>query len=82
MLTSSITNENMEFHELKINGAGISNYFDTIIITATPKHELDFKYENLSWGSLKPTKITEKEKIKPVFLRLDSEFATDKKKGK
>ena len=46
MLTSSITNENMEFHELKINGAGISNYFDTIIITATPKHELDFKYEN------------------------------------
>ena len=46
MLTSSITNENMEFHELKINGSGISNYFDTIIITATPKHELDFKYEN------------------------------------
>ena len=26
-------------------------------------------------------KITEKEKVKPVFLRLDSEFATDKKKG-
>ena len=34
MLTSSIANENMEFHELKINGSRISNYFDTIIITA------------------------------------------------
>ena len=42
---------------------------------------VDFKYENLAWGGLKPNKITEKEKIKPVFLRLDSEFATDKKKG-
>ena len=43
--------------------------------------KVDFKYENLAWGGLKPNKITEKEKIKPVFLRLDSEFATDKKKG-
>lgn len=41
----------------------------------------DFKYSNLAWGGLKPAKITEKDKIKPVFLRLDSEFATDKKKG-
>ena len=37
--------------------------------------------DSLNWGSLKTGKITEKEKIKPVFLRLDSEFATDKKKG-
>ena len=43
--------------------------------------KIDFKYENLYWGGLKSGKITEKEKIKPVFLRLDSEFATDKKKG-
>ena len=41
----------------------------------------DFKYKNLEWGGLKAGKITEKEKIKPVFLRLDSEFATDKKKA-
>ncbi|MCD7781034.1 MAG: methionine--tRNA ligase [Candidatus Gastranaerophilales bacterium] len=41
----------------------------------------DFKYTNLYWGGLKNGKITEKDKIKPVFLRLDSEFATDKKKG-
>lgn len=41
----------------------------------------NFKYENLVWGGIKPSKLTEKEKIKPVFLRLDSEFATDKKKG-
>lgn len=40
----------------------------------------DFGYENLTWGGIKEGKITEKEKIKPVFLRLDSEFA-DKKKG-
>ncbi len=37
--------------------------------------------DDLRWGSIKIGKITEKEKIKPVFLRLDSEFATDKKKG-
>lgn len=42
---------------------------------------IDFKYTNLTWGGIKPGKITEKDKIKPVFLRLDSEFATDKKKG-
>lgn len=41
---------------------------------------VDFKYSNLVWGGIKEGKITEKEKIKPVFLRLDSEFA-DKKKG-
>lgn len=41
----------------------------------------DYKYECLKWGGLKQGKITEKEKIKPVFLRLDSEFAADKKKG-
>ena len=42
---------------------------------------VDFKYDRLEWNGLKTGKITEKEKIKPVFLRLDSEFATDKKKG-
>lgn len=41
----------------------------------------DFKYANLEWGGLKPGKITEKDKIKPVFLRLDSELAADKKKA-
>ena len=41
----------------------------------------NFKYDELTWGGIKAEKITEKEKIKPVFLRLDSEFATDKKKG-
>ena len=41
----------------------------------------DYKYENLFWGGLKSGIITSKEKIKPVFLRLDSEFAADKKKG-
>ena len=40
----------------------------------------NFKYKNLEWGGIKPGKIIEKEKIKPVFLRLDTEFATDKKK--
>ena len=41
---------------------------------------IDFKYQNLTWGKLKIGKITQKENIKPVFLRLDSKFATDKKK--
>ena len=43
--------------------------------------DVDFKYSNLVWGGLNTGKIIEKENIKPVFLRLDSEFATDKKKG-
>ena len=43
---------------------------------------LNFKYDTLKWGELPTGKITEKEKIKPVFLRIDSEFATDKKKEK
>ncbi len=42
--------------------------------------EINFKYDKLQWGNLKLGIITQKEKIKPVFLRLDSEFALDKKK--
>ena len=41
----------------------------------------DFKISRCEWGKIKPGKLIEKENIKPVFLRLDSEFATDKKKG-
>ena len=43
--------------------------------------EQNFKYEILNWGGLKQGIITDKNKIKPVFLRLDSEFAKDKKKA-
>ncbi len=42
--------------------------------------DADFKYTSLIWGGIKAGKLTEKDKIKPVFLRLDSEFAADKKK--
>lgn len=44
---------------------------------------LDFnvKYDNISKTTLQSGKITEKEKIHPVFPRVDSEFATDKKKA-
>lgn len=41
----------------------------------------DFNIANCQWGKIKTGKLIEKENIKPVFLRLDSEFATDKKKG-
>ena len=40
-----------------------------------------FKFKDLKWGDLPEGIITEKSKIKPVFLRLDSELATGKKKG-
>lgn len=43
--------------------------------------EEDFNITNCNWGKIKSGKLIEKENIKPVFLRLDSEFATDKKKG-
>lgn len=41
----------------------------------------DMKLDNLKWGEIPAGKITEKEKIKPVFLRLDSEIAGASKKG-
>ncbi len=41
---------------------------------------IDYKIDDLSWGEMKLGKIIEKEAISPVFLRLDSEFAGDKKK--
>ena len=56
------------------------NISQDILIQLNEK--IDFKYDNLIWGALKPAKITKKESIKPIFLRLDSEFAIDKKKGK
>ena len=37
--------------------------------------------DSLKWGEIPAGKITEKEKIKPVFLRLDSEIAGAAKKG-
>ncbi len=40
----------------------------------------DIKYSDLVWGELKVGKIATLETVKPVFLRLDSEFAGDKKK--
>ena len=39
------------------------------------------KFDDLKWGNLPTGVITEKSKIKPVFLRLDSELAVGKKKG-
>ncbi len=41
----------------------------------------DMKLDDLKWGEIPAGKITEKEKIKPVFLRLDSEIAGASKKG-
>ncbi len=42
---------------------------------------VDVKLDDLKWGGISAGKITEKEKIKPVFLRLDSEIAGAAKKG-
>lgn len=41
----------------------------------------DVKLDSLKWGEIPAGKITEKEKIKPVFLRMDSEIAGASKKG-
>lgn len=40
----------------------------------------DVKCDDLVWGGLKVEKICSPESVKPVFLRLDSELAGDKKK--
>ncbi len=39
------------------------------------------KLDSLKWGDIPAGKITEKEKIKPVFLRVDSEIAGAAKKA-
>lgn len=44
------------------------------------KFDLNIKLDDLTLDNLKIGKLIEKEEIKPVFLRLDSEFATDKGK--
>lgn len=43
------------------------------------KFDLNTKLDDLTLNNLKVGKLIEKEEIKPVFLRLDSEFATNKK---
>lgn len=43
--------------------------------------QTNYKLSDVKWGQIKAGNITQKDKIKPVFLRLDSEFAVDKKKG-
>ncbi len=40
----------------------------------------DILLDDLQWGELQPGKIASKDSIKPVFLRLDSELAGEKKK--
>lgn len=42
--------------------------------------DLNIKLDNLTCGNIKVGKLISQEEIKPVFLRLDSEFATDKGK--
>lgn len=42
---------------------------------------VDVKLDDLKWGEIPAGMITAKDKIKPVFLRMDSEFAGDSKKA-
>lgn len=44
--------------------------------------DMNIKYDEVANNKLQAGKITEKAKIHPVFPRMDSEFATDKKKAK
>lgn len=43
------------------------------------KFDLKTKLDDLTLNNIKPGKLISQEEIKPVFLRLDSEFATNKK---
>jgi len=43
-------------------------------------YDLNQKYEDLTLNNIKDGKLIEKEQIKPVFLRIDSEFADKTKK--
>ena len=63
MLTWSTLRENMEFQNLKIIGSGISNYFDTIIITAFPKHTLELNYKTGIFVDDNPNELENLHKI-------------------
>ena len=43
------------------------------------KLDLNIKLDDLTLNNIKAGKLIDKDEIKPVFLRLDSEFATNKK---
>lgn len=43
------------------------------------KFDINIKLDELTLNNIKQGKLIEKEDIRPVFLRLDSEFATDKR---
>lgn len=49
-------------------------------IAKQSKFDLNIKLDNLSLNNIKSGKFIEKDKVKPVFLRLDSEFADKGKK--
>ena len=44
------------------------------------KNIADIKLDDLKWGMIQPKKIIDKASLTPVFLRIDSELAGDKKK--
>ena len=52
--------------------------FQQLSISENP---CEVKLDSLRWGGIKEGILTEKSKINPVFLRLDSEFAGASKKG-
>ena len=43
-------------------------------------YDINTKYDDLKFDNIKNGKLIEKEQIKPVFLRIDSEFADKTKK--
>ena len=43
------------------------------------KFDINLKYSKIQPNMIKPGKLISKEEINPVFLRLDSDFATNKK---
>lgn len=43
------------------------------------KYDINTKLDDIKAGNIKPGKLISKEEISPVFLRLDSELATNKK---
>ena len=48
-------------------------------MAAQLKYNLDTKYDDITFNNIKTGKLISKDEITPVFLRLDSELATNKK---
>ena len=67
-LLTYIPNSNQEYQLQKINGSGLSKYFDSIIITSKLKYTLEINYENAIFIDDSPRDLEGLNSMNPLRL--------------